>query len=214
MQIAEKMRPRTYAELLGQDRALAALECVRRLNGHLGGQVFWLAAPSGTGKTSLARLIANEVAGDGLIHETTGGALSVGDLDKLADTWRLRPMFGTGYALIVDEAHLLSKAVIGRLLSLLEPPPENVVVVCTTTREGDESVLDKLDGGPLFSRCKRLPMAVRGLAEVFASRLAEIADELGVGGAAPEKYLRAVKDCRNNFRACLQLVETGEFAAD
>jgi replication-associated recombination protein RarA len=213
MQLAESTRPRAYADVLGQPRALAALDCVRRLNGGLGGQVFWLAGPSGTGKTTLARLIANEVAGaDGLVHETTGGALTVGDLDRLSDTWRLRPMFGSGYSLIVDEAHLLTKAVIGRLLGILEPPPPNVVVVMTTTREGDESVVDKLDGGPLFSRTKRLPMASRGLAEVFAGRLQELAENLGVGGAAPEKYLRAVKDARNNLRACLQLVEQGEFA--
>ena len=56
----EQYRPQTWDEVIGQDRAIAKIQAVARRG--LSGRAFWIAGQSGTGKTTIARLIAKEVA--------------------------------------------------------------------------------------------------------------------------------------------------------
>jgi DNA polymerase III gamma/tau subunit len=63
MNLAEKYRPRTWEELVGLDWLQGQLDTLRKQGG-LGGRAYWLAGRSGTGKTTVARLIAAEVAED------------------------------------------------------------------------------------------------------------------------------------------------------
>ena len=75
MNLAELHRPRQWCDVLGQDKILAKLDLIRQRNG-LGGRAFWLSGGSGSGKTSIGRLIANEVAGEWCIHEIDATDLS------------------------------------------------------------------------------------------------------------------------------------------
>ena len=58
----EQYRPTTWDDVIGQDRAIAKIRTVARRG--LGGRAFWIAGQSGTGKTTIARLIASDVASD------------------------------------------------------------------------------------------------------------------------------------------------------
>ena len=76
-------------------------------------------------------------------------------------------------------------------------------------------MLDDLeDASPLSSRCLRLDLARRGLAEAFAQRAREIAAAEGLNGRPVEDYDRLAKQERNNLRAMLCRTEAGAMFGD
>ena len=203
----ERSRPQTFAEVVGQDRAIA---CLDRL-GHFGGRAFYLSGPSGTGKTTLARLIALEIADPLNVEEIDATGLSAAAIQDLERSSYCYGLGGkSGRAFIINEAHGLSTPAIRQLLTTLERIPGHVVWIFTTTDEGDAKLFDTgIDAHPLLSRCVELPMARQKLAEPIANRLMEIAAAEGIPVRSPKIALEAVRQRRNNFRAVLQDLEAG-----
>lgn len=212
--LAERYRPRTFAEVLGQPKAVATLERLCTAGG-LGGRAVWLSGPSGTGKTTLARLAAESLADPLGIVETVARGLTVRDVQAIAATMRT---YGLGQrwgrVWILNEAHGLAKPVIEALLDLLENLPAHVAVIFTTTRDGQDALFeDQIDAGPLLSRCLPVRLTNQGLAAVFARRVREIAIAEQLDGKPEAAYVRLLQECKNNMRAALQRVEAGDLAA-
>lgn len=215
MSLFEKYRPRSWSEIVGQSKALAALERIKKANGTLGGNAYFLAGPSGSGKTTLARLIAAEIADPFGIEEMDAGSLTADFLrDRLPAMYAGRAIGGRGWAVIVNEVHALRRPQVEALLTAAEPDgglPPWFVWVFTTTCEGREKLFDEMDdASPFASRCITPPMARRDLARPFAERAQQIARLEGLDGQPFEKYVRLAQECRNNLRMMLSRIEAGE----
>ena len=206
--LADQYRPTTWAEVLGQDKTLARLNVLRPRG--LAGRGYWINGQSGTGKTTIARLIAAEVSDDWSTEEIDSNQLTPSRLDEIERRTAGKPLGGKSWCLIVNKAHGLSKPAIRKLLTLFDRLPGHVTWIFTTSIEGQQTFDEVDDGGPLLSRCTRLELARRDLAKPFAQRAQEIAQAEGLDGQPAPRYLRLVQDNRNNMRAVLQAIEAGE----
>jgi replication-associated recombination protein RarA len=154
MRLSEAYRPKQWSEVVGQAKALETIDRLRKRG--LGGRAYWLSGASGTGKTTIARLLAADVADDWGTVELDGGQVDVATLDNLERDCQRRP-FGRGTCLVVNESHGLRGQIIRRLLVILEALPAWVTVIFTTTSDGQESLFeDQIDAHPLLSRCTEI----------------------------------------------------------
>lgn len=213
----EKYRPATFAEMVGQRQAVAQVQAV--LCRGWGGRAWWITGASGTGKTTLARIIATEGADPFNVEEIDAGALTPAALHELEQGMRFRG-FGSkpGKAFIVNEAHGLRKDTIRLLLVVLERLPAHVAVIFTTTKAGQESLFENDvtgDASPLLSRCTEITLDSGDETQrAFAARAREIAGKEGIDGLPEAVYRSAATKARGNMRALLQRIESGAFRAD
>lgn len=214
MQMNELYRPRTWSDVVGQEKMVQRIQALAKRG--LAGRAYFLSGQSGTGKTSIGRLIAAEVASELATKEMNAHDVELDFVLKMELSWHTTALAKsgdkTGRAYIFNEAHLLRSKVISRLLTTLEQIPPHCVVIFTSTTEGTQTLWEDYDdSSPLLSRCLRLDLSRRGLCTPFAQRMLAICEKEGLGKPTLQQCERVLKEEGNNLRAGIHRIEAGEF---
>ncbi len=143
--LADRLRPQSLSEVVGQDHLLgeggpiARMAAARRLSS----MILW--GPPGTGKTTIARLLAKAAGYE--FMQLSAVFSGVGDLKKAFDQARARRAAGQTTLLFVDEIHRFNRAQQDGFLPFVE---EGIVTLVGATTENPSFELN----GALLSRCQ------------------------------------------------------------
>lgn len=214
-----KSRPQTFDEVKGQDAIVTTLKNQIRQNRI--GHAYLFCGTRGTGKTTLARIMAkavnceNPIDGNpcqecetckaiaagtslNLIEMDAASNSGVDNVRELIKEVDYRPTRGKYKVYIIDEAHNLSSEAFNALLKTLEEPPEHVIFVLATTEAHKILVT-------IMSRCQKYDFR-RISREKIVERMTELVEQEGV--LATEEALNYVaKAADGSMRDALSLLD-------
>jgi putative ATPase len=165
--LADRMRPKTLADFVGQDHLIGNGKIIRKIieNDELVSMILW--GPPGVGKTTLARIVAEETQSEFFaLSAVTSG---VSDLRKVIEKARANRQLAKRSILFIDEIHRFNKAQQDALLHSVEDG--TVVVIGATTENPSFEVI-----APLLSRTRVYqlqPLQLEEIDRVVKRALAE-----------------------------------------
>lgn len=214
-----KWRPHTFEDVKGQDHIVTTLQNQIRANRI--GHAYLFCGTRGTGKTSIAKILARSVNCESPVNGSpcgqcascrqiaAGTSLNVVEIDaasnngvenirEIREQVQYPPTEGKYRVYIIDEVHMLSTGAFNALLKTLEEPPSYVIFILATTEVHKIPIT-------VLSRCQRYDFR-RITVETIAARLKELTDAEGM--PVEEKALRYVaKAGDGSMRDALSLLD-------
>ncbi len=142
-----KYRPETFEDVIGQDHIVkaigGALEAGKVAHAYL------LCGPRGTGKTTIARIIARTLGSsvNDIYEMDAASNRGIDDVRDIRESVRTLPFDSKYKIYILDEVHMFTKDAWNALLKTIEEPPEHVIFILATTE------LEKIPE-TIISRCQ------------------------------------------------------------
>ena len=214
-----KFRPTDFEEVKGQDHIVTTLK--NQLNAGRIGHAYLFCGTRGTGKTTVAKILARAVncenpqdgspcnecstcrailsgTSTNVIEIDAASNNGVDNIREIREEVQYRPTQGRYKVYIIDEVHMLSPGAFNALLKTLEEPPEYVIFILATTEVNKIPVT-------ILSRCQRYNFH-RITIDTIAGRLMELLEKEGV--KAEEKAVRYVaKAADGSMRDALSLLD-------
>ena len=128
-----KYRPQSWEEIIGQEHIVRTLTNALKL-GRVN-HAYLFSGPRGTGKTTIARLLAKSVGCSNLdlLEIDAASNRGIDEIRQLRDGIKFAPTAGKYKVFIIDEAHQLTKEAFNALLKTLEEPPPHAIFILATT---------------------------------------------------------------------------------
>jgi DNA polymerase-3 subunit gamma/tau len=144
-----KYRPQRFDEVIGQENAINLLtkSIAQKKISH----AYLFCGGRGTGKTTVARILAREIGSDpiDIIEIDAASNRGIDEIRELREAVQTAPFTSQYKVYIIDEAHMLTKEASNALLKTLEEPPAHVVFILATT---DPEKLPQT----IISRCQKI----------------------------------------------------------
>ena len=188
-----KYRPQTFNDIVGQNHIVSVLR--NAIDKDQISHAYLFYGSRGTGKTSIAKIFANEVNGNEIYQKENVDIIEidaasnngVDEVRDIKEAIKFLPTEGKYKVYIIDEVHMLTTAAFNALLKTLEEPPAHVIFILATTE------IHKIPT-TILSRCQRFEF--KNLSqEQLIDRLKYIAKEenLVIEEAAIEKIATLAK---------------------
>mgnify|MGYP001129035636 CR=1 FL=1 len=170
--LASRMRPKKLSEVVGQTHLIGEGKLLRRMieSDHISSMIFW--GPPGVGKTTLARIIANETRSEFITFSAVTSGIK--EIKKVMEDAKRNKRLGVRTIVFVDEIHRFNKAQQDAFLPFVEKG--SIVLIGATTENPSFEI-----NNALLSRCRVFVLKELSSADILELLKRAIKDHRGFG---------------------------------